>query len=715
LDLTGYKLTFDDEFNSFSWAGAGGTWQTTFYFGGRTLSSNGELEYYSDPSVGVNPFSVQNGALEITAAPSTNLAATGGLPYTSGLITTESSFTQTYGYFEMRAKLPAGQGLWPAFWLLPADKSWPPEIDPLEAFGSEPNQIHYGAISTNSSQSGGDWVTVPTNITDSYHTYGVMWTPTTLTYYFDGQQVAQLATPSDMNKPMYMLADLAVGGSWGGAPFPDTQFPAHLDIDYIRAYSNDPNAVAVTPQPVSPPDAPQPTVAATAVTGPTQASQAATNSVAMGTTTGTSGNDYFNTQYGDTATRSGGAGDDWYVLTDPRMYVNEVAGQGTDTVLAWIDYTLPPNLENITNAATYGLKLYGNAQSNILTGNQYDDLLDGGAGDDVLTGGGGSNTFVIKAGSGYDTITDFKPGPTAGDVVRLDGYGLKDFAAIQAAMTPSGSDSVLHLDNGETLTFKGVAPSSFSLGDFQIVNPSIGAAPAPGPVIVTPDAQPTPVEPRISVDPGTGKTATGTTGADDIYATGNGQTLVGNGGDDIFHIGTYTNAKIVIGSSGITTVDTAAAKYTLPTGVNDLRLLGSAAHNANGNGGNNWIVGSDANDTINGGVGNDVIVVGSGANKLTGGTGQDMFVFAKTTDHDNVITDFVLGQDMLDLRPLTQSINYQGADPLHDHVISLAASGSGTAILIDPDGTGPGAAHTLVTVQNVAPTALKIDVDYVWH
>src|ERR1700712_2534706 len=123
LNLSNFKLTFNDEFNSFksSPSGANGAWQTSFYFGGRTLSGNGEQEYYSDSSVGVNPFSLLHGALTITASPGGN---PGGLAYNSGLITTEGDFSQTYGYFEMRAKLPAGQGMWPAFWLLRTDKSW---------------------------------------------------------------------------------------------------------------------------------------------------------------------------------------------------------------------------------------------------------------------------------------------------------------------------------------------------------------------------------------------------------------------------------------------------------------------------------------------------------------------------------------------------------------------------------------------------------------
>src|SRR5690348_17029858 len=171
LDLSAFKLTYDDEFNSFDSSPDGSHgYQTTFYFGGRSLPSNGEQEFYSDSSVGVNPFSVKDGALTISASPGGN---PDNMPYNSGLITTEGNFSQTYGYFEMRAKLPEGKGLWPAFWLLPSDKSWPPEIDALEAFGGTnsrgeggANKFHWGAIG-----GGGDWATVDGNIYNSYHTY----------------------------------------------------------------------------------------------------------------------------------------------------------------------------------------------------------------------------------------------------------------------------------------------------------------------------------------------------------------------------------------------------------------------------------------------------------------------------------------------------------------------------------------------------------------
>src|SRR5579871_6822795 len=96
---------------------------TTYPYDGesaRTLPGNKEAEYYSDPSVGENPFSLSGGVLHIAAKPAAAGSNPYGLPYDSGLITTYKSFSQLYGYFEVRAELPAGTGLWPAFWLLPS-------------------------------------------------------------------------------------------------------------------------------------------------------------------------------------------------------------------------------------------------------------------------------------------------------------------------------------------------------------------------------------------------------------------------------------------------------------------------------------------------------------------------------------------------------------------------------------------------------------------
>jgi hypothetical protein len=156
--------------------------------------------------------------------------------------------------------------------LLPTHHAWPPEIDVLEAFGA-PNsrgeggsdQVHINAISSVSGQGDGKWVDVPGNIYNEFHAYGVDWQPDYLTYYIDGQQVGQVKTPDDMHTPMYVLANLAVGGDWAESPGGET---GHMTIDHIRAYAKDPSHTAVAqtdPASTNPgaPDAPlMPTAAA---------------------------------------------------------------------------------------------------------------------------------------------------------------------------------------------------------------------------------------------------------------------------------------------------------------------------------------------------------------------------------------------------------------------------------------------------------------------
>jgi beta-glucanase (GH16 family) len=255
INLTGYTLTYDDEFNSFTSSPDGSSgYQTTFYFGGRELYSNGDLEYYSDSTVGVNPFTLNNGALQITASPGTN---PDNQPYNSGQITTEGNFSQTYGYFEARVEVAQGAGMWSGFWMLQADKNWPPEIDAMEAFGKTnpggdggSTLVSQGNHAPDANDNLGGWHTVNGNIWTSYHTYGVDWEPDTITFYVDGNAVQQIATPADENSPMYMLLDLAVGG-WPGNPAGETSV---MSIDYLRAYSKNPNATAVALQTISSPD-----------------------------------------------------------------------------------------------------------------------------------------------------------------------------------------------------------------------------------------------------------------------------------------------------------------------------------------------------------------------------------------------------------------------------------------------------------------------------
>ncbi|RVD50169.1 MAG: glycosyl hydrolase family protein [Mesorhizobium sp.] len=248
IDMSAMKLSFSDEFNSLNLHNdQGGTWDTNFSWGapnGSTLSNNGELQWYIDanyaPTSSVHPFSVNNGVLTITAAqaPADIKPLINNYEYTSGIITTHDTFSQTYGYFEMRADLPENAGAWPAFWLLPEDGSWPPELDVVETRGQDPNSLIMTAHSNETGTHTKVSSTVNTMDTAGFHTYGLLWTPDKLVWTYDGVQVAEAATPSDMNKPMYMLADLAVGG-FAGAPPDHLATPAEMKIDYIRAYTLD--------------------------------------------------------------------------------------------------------------------------------------------------------------------------------------------------------------------------------------------------------------------------------------------------------------------------------------------------------------------------------------------------------------------------------------------------------------------------------------------
>jgi beta-glucanase (GH16 family) len=239
-DLTDLTPTFTSNFTNFTSSPNGSVgWQTTLPHGARTLATNNELEYYSDPSVGYDPFTVQNGVLTITAQPESNPDS---LPYDSGVITTEGSFSQLYGYFDMRAELPAGAGMWPGFWMLPTNLASTREIDVMEMFGNNPLQYR---VTDHSPGSGvaSTYVSTP-DLSQSFHDYGVYWTPTSISFYFDGTMVANMPTPSDMNVPMFMLANLAVADNVNAT----TQFPAHMQIQSITAYAYNPSDPGPAPQ-----------------------------------------------------------------------------------------------------------------------------------------------------------------------------------------------------------------------------------------------------------------------------------------------------------------------------------------------------------------------------------------------------------------------------------------------------------------------------------
>jgi beta-glucanase (GH16 family) len=215
----GAKLIFNEEFTGDRLDAS--HW-TTEYRWGRT--NEPELQYYSQDAL-----QVKDGILRITA----DQHQMEEKNYLSGLIASYDRFTFTYGYLEMRAKIPSGQGLWPAFWMHLNDDDKSGEIDVFEFLGHEPNIIH---MSYHFPELHEFWFNGP-DYSQEYHIYAVDWQPDKIVWYIDGVERAR-ATSSIPNEPMYIIANLAVGGDWPGSPDATTQFPAHFDIDYIRVYQH---------------------------------------------------------------------------------------------------------------------------------------------------------------------------------------------------------------------------------------------------------------------------------------------------------------------------------------------------------------------------------------------------------------------------------------------------------------------------------------------
>lgn len=246
----GMKLVFADEFDRPHLLEGGPVrWNTTFFWGGRTLPTNKEEQLYVDPGYvskqgdrpGLDPFEIRDGVLSIVArrASETERGALEGYRFTSGLITTHGSFTFRYGYVEARARVPRGQGFWPAIWLLDQRKPKLGEIDIMEIFGQKTRYLN----TTLHWQDGGARSLklvrrdVP-DLADGFHTYGLLWTADSIVMYLDGREMGRAATPPQLREPMYLLLNLAVGGKFPGFTDATTPFPARFDIDYVRVWQS---------------------------------------------------------------------------------------------------------------------------------------------------------------------------------------------------------------------------------------------------------------------------------------------------------------------------------------------------------------------------------------------------------------------------------------------------------------------------------------------
>ncbi|HKX07343.1 MAG TPA: glycoside hydrolase family 16 protein [Stellaceae bacterium] len=253
----GYRLVFGDDFDDrdvsrINEAATGGragapAWRSRYRHDRFTII-NEEKQIYVDPAfagtaghaLGVQPFSIANSILTISANradPTRVQPFVKGIAYTSGCITSELTFWRTYGYYEMRARLPLGKGFFPAFWLLPKRLAWPPEIDVFEASGMRPDDVHVGVLGPER-QGGNTWIKGVIQIAQGFHVYGLDWNPESIAWFLDGREVWR--QPNSIREDMYVLANLAVGNRDPNfIPNPDssTPFPGRFEIDYIRVYA----------------------------------------------------------------------------------------------------------------------------------------------------------------------------------------------------------------------------------------------------------------------------------------------------------------------------------------------------------------------------------------------------------------------------------------------------------------------------------------------
>lgn len=204
---------------------------------------NNELQYYTDRPSNVE---VKDGMLKITAVKE----AYEGAAYTSARLLTKGKFDQKYGRFEARIKLPWGQGMWPAFWLLGADfdtAGWPycGEIDIMENRGAEPTTVSgtvHGPGYSAGNSVGKEFSLTSDRFDTGFHIFGIEWGEDYINYYVDDVLYNQI-TPEDVSgewvfdQPFFIILNLAVGGNYGGPPNDATVFPQEMLVDYVRVYA----------------------------------------------------------------------------------------------------------------------------------------------------------------------------------------------------------------------------------------------------------------------------------------------------------------------------------------------------------------------------------------------------------------------------------------------------------------------------------------------
>jgi beta-glucanase (GH16 family) len=232
----GWELVWHDEFD-----GETINPENWLFNTGDSGWGNNEWQYYTDRPENAR---VEDGMLIIEARQENYL----GSDYTSARMITQYLHSWTYGRVEARMKLPTGQGVWPAFWMLGDDidqVSWPKcgEIDIMENIG-DPNIIYntlHGPGYSGGNGVGGSHVFSGVGLNEDYHIYALEWKPIEIRWYFD-DNLTLILTPDNVpgewvfDHPFFILLNLAIGGNWPGYPDESTVFPQRLYVDYVRVY-----------------------------------------------------------------------------------------------------------------------------------------------------------------------------------------------------------------------------------------------------------------------------------------------------------------------------------------------------------------------------------------------------------------------------------------------------------------------------------------------
>ncbi len=250
-----WTLIWSDEFNGPNGSSPDPT-HWTFDSGGNGWG-NHELEYYTRRLENAH---IQDGSLALTALAETYTGTDGVTrPYTSARLKTEGEFAAAYGRFEARIKIPSGQGMWPAFWMLGNNLgtvSWPAcgEVDIMENIGKEPSTIHatiHGPGYSGANGIGSPYSLPSGKFSDDYHLFAVEWEPKVIRFYVDRHLYAT-RTPADLpagaswvyDHPFFIILNVAVGGAWPGNPDPTTVFPQTMLVDYVRVYQSSRSALS---------------------------------------------------------------------------------------------------------------------------------------------------------------------------------------------------------------------------------------------------------------------------------------------------------------------------------------------------------------------------------------------------------------------------------------------------------------------------------------